>query len=287
MKANNLWWLLLPAALAAVIVLIWYANPNASVNPTTALDAAAILAVVGLASVVIERVLEALWNLVDMSLGTFWPMNAVGRQIKDQVNALNQPLAPFFKELTDAVSRTDARIQGLSAGDVKNLQNNLTTLQSVAARNGSLQLFSLRLSQTLADLQKKSPQAVETAFAKALEQSQPGVPAPQVGTGALDTYLDAVKKGAADLDDFVKSFSDNPGRRIVSLFLGGLLGLAAAWVFNLDLLATVLKTGQPHALWLGIVMSGLVIGLGSSPAHEIIQAINNWRQSQGANPSSR
>ena len=153
-------------------------------------------------------------------------------------------------------------MEGLSADQIKKAQDELNQsfdqLKTLAAKNRSAQLFASGVEQKLRDLQKNYP----------------------LDNNKIDTILKTIKGGTKDFEDFVNSFKDNPGRKLVSLYIGTLLGLALAWVLGIDLLATVLKAGQNHSVALGIIIAGVVMGLGSSPAHEIIQGIQDWRKSQ-------
>jgi hypothetical protein len=224
------------------------------------LDVGAILAVVGLAAVGIERFLEGAWSVVDTCLGGFWPLNEVAKQIEGEIDALGQPLKPFTEQFDKLLDQANSAVGTLSADQIKKAQDELNKsfdqLKKVAARSGSSELFATGMAQKLRDLQKNYP----------------------LDNNKIDTILKTMKDSTGDVQKFVQSFKDNPGRRLVSLYIGTLLGLTVAWALGLDLLATLLKAGQSHSVALGIIMAGVVMGLGSSPAHEIVQAILNWRK---------
>jgi hypothetical protein len=85
----------------------------------------------------------------------------------------------------------------------------------------------------------------------------------------------------ADLSALAQGFADNPGRRLISLWLGMLLGLAAAAVLHLDLVATTVGSS---AAWhgSGVALTGIALGLGSGPVHEVVQSIQAYKVSQKA-----
>ena len=92
--------------------------------------------------------------------------------------------------------------------------------------------------------------------------------------------------GIAGITDFVATFKDNPGRRMISLFGGALVGLLMAWALHLDVFRTVLETpapAQPAVLlpFVGVALTGMLMGLGANPTHEVIrilQEIKNRRK---------
>lgn len=233
---------------------------TASTPTSTPLDVAGILGLIGLAAVGIERLIEGIWSVVDMSAGSFWPLNVVAKQIKGEVDALGQPLEPFIEQFSKLVDQGNIAVGTLKPDEVKkDLNNSIDELKKIAARNVSSQLFVTGAEQKLRELQKKYQ----------LDQHNIDI----------NTLVQAMKDGTKDFDTFVQSFKDNPGRRLVSLYIGIVLGLVVALFFKLDLLATVLKTDPIHSVVLGVIIAGIVMGLGSSPAHEIVQAILNYRKS--------
>ena len=86
------------------------------------------------------------------------------------------------------------------------------------------------------------------------------------------------QQGIADLTTFLATFQDNPARRLLSIYAGCLIGLGIAVVLRLDLFQSPAGTGTAA---LTTVLSGLVLGLGSNPTHEIIQAIQAFKTQQG------
>jgi hypothetical protein len=76
---------------------------------------------------------------------------------------------------------------------------------------------------------------------------------------------------------FVNSFKENPGRRLISIYFGMLLGLALAWLIGLDLFQATGGLSETASLTLtshmGVACTGLILGLGASPTHEVISIL--------------
>lgn len=90
----------------------------------------------------------------------------------------------------------------------------------------------------------------------------------------------------AGVSDFLATFKTNPGRRLLSIQLGVLGGFAVAGLFGLDVLAGAQNASmeppvaadlQPATLG-GILLTGLVMGLGSSPTHELISFLTKSKE---------
>lgn len=99
---------------------------------------------------------------------------------------------------------------------------------------------------------------------------------PEVGA-----TVNLANQSVAVLADFADTFKNNPARQLISLYIGILLGLIVSAAFGLDLLqaAGVPTSGGPSALLphLGVAITGLIMGLGSNPTHEIIRAIQEYK----------
>ena len=96
--------------------------------------------------------------------------------------------------------------------------------------------------------------------------------------------IDAAASSVAAVSDFVGSLKDNPGRRIISIFLGALLGLGVSGVIGLDVFAATIGTPANTAdvfKW-GVALRGVVMGLGSNPTHELIKALQTYKQAQAS-----
>ena len=106
--------------------------------------------------------------------------------------------------------------------------------------------------------------------------------------------------GAAvkSVGSFVATFKDNPGKTLLSLEVGVLIGIGVAAALQLDVFQAVLqpdaKTDEVFAWangltfeaiaasilgakFFGVVATGILIGLGSNPTHEAIQSLKQYK----------
>jgi hypothetical protein len=102
-----------------------------------------------------------------------------------------------------------------------------------------------------------------------------------------------------DVGAFLATFKDNPGRRLLSIALGLVLGVGIAMAFGLDIFSAILTdpstdqvAGQGvstavSASLLGGVATGVLIGLGSSPTHEVIQALQEYKKRQRSSHAAK
>jgi hypothetical protein len=79
---------------------------------------------------------------------------------------------------------------------------------------------------------------------------------------------------------------------LVSLFIGIVLGIIVASMFRLDLVQGVLMSSMPAnpedipdaikytSPALRIIFTGVVVGLGSNPTHEVIRAVQEYKETQ-------
>ncbi len=94
------------------------------------------------------------------------------------------------------------------------------------------------------------------------------------------------KKVLAGVSEFLQTFDDNPARRLMSLYLGMILGLLVAAALGLDAFRAALgKKPFGDAEWvygvfpnLGTAATGLLMGLGANPAHEAIKALKEIKE---------
>ena len=133
----------------------------------------------------------------------------------------------------------------------------------------------------------------------ALQQAAAAVantPSSTIGLQNLKNALDRVDKviddprvsgavaaaavGIQGISTSIGSLLDNPGRRVISLFLGSLIGLVVVWWLGLDVIHAALNAPLPtqpqdttlsnlHTLQWGMVATGRIIGLGASPTHDL------------------
>jgi hypothetical protein len=99
----------------------------------------------------------------------------------------------------------------------------------------------------------------------------------------VDTAIQAVKNAA----DFVESFKENPGKRLISIYLCMLLGLGVSRIMGLDMFQAVFAEsaalGTATALHWGVALTGMIMGIGASPIHEVIQILQEVKLNRQIN----
>ncbi|MBA3943386.1 MAG: hypothetical protein H0X37_02350 [Herpetosiphonaceae bacterium] len=94
MTRTATWLITGKASLALVIVMLLVALLSATTNASFK-DATAALAFVSAAAVGIECIIETAWTVLGGIIGTYWPLNAVGKQVNALVDELSAALEPF------------------------------------------------------------------------------------------------------------------------------------------------------------------------------------------------
>jgi hypothetical protein len=269
-------WIVVVSTLVLVAACAWVVfNPQQS-TPGTA-DAAATLTFITAAAVGIERTIEAMWTVVGGVVGTYWPLNTISRQVQTMVDDLNNALKPFHDKsalgldlLAQNGKLTPQQLADAEA-EITRMKARFDSLLSLTPDNQRVQLLAASASQNVAYLYKK--------YGKAL---------PDLQQANLKQAVDTAGAAINGLQDFLSTFKDNPGRRLISIYLGAVLGLIVAGMFGLDLFQAVLQSppqpGTSNLVHLRIILTGLAIGLGSNPTHEIIQAVQAYKEGRkGAN----
>jgi hypothetical protein len=235
---------------------------------------AAILALVGAAAIGIERIIETFWTMLGQTTGNQrWPLNVVGDEISRLVSEMNEDLEPFLQKLQEGIDEA-----GEAAG----------------AATEQLQVAK----ETVDDI-KGSIRELQ-ALAPGNPRARAAVAAVSRGIGYLEgTYPDlrdraqSFNDAASRADELLNQVNDNPARRLISILVGSFLGLLAAGILGLDLIGATLGenpwgTGadQPwldHALPnLGAAVTGLVMGLGATPTHELIKTLQETKKNRKA-----
>lgn len=235
-------------------------------------DAAAVLTFITAASVGIERVIEGFWTFVGLTKGAFWPLGAFSKQVNDLSTSLDETLAPFYQKLKAAVTEAQ-KVSGW------------TDVQLEAAIK---QIDELEASvNQIKALTPGSPQAAALASAatKAIEDFQKQYP-------TIKTVATFANESITGLANFITTPVDNLGRRFISLFAGMALGLVVTGILRLDMVQAIFQTSAFGHFWWGlnfywgIAFTGIVIGLGSNPTHEVIRVLqefkNNLKAQQAA-----
>ncbi|MDQ5825487.1 MAG: hypothetical protein M3441_14940, partial [Chloroflexota bacterium] len=92
----------------------------------------------------------------------------------------------------------------------------------------------------------------------------------------------------------LNSVLDNPARKIIGIFIGAAIGIVIAALFGLDIFWSILGSetvftfgDAPRALTLhvGVALSGIIIGLGADPTHQVIRLLEEKKKDlKGRNP---
>lgn len=248
------------ALLGVTMVLVALFGKSSSGKFT---DGAAMLAFVAGAAVTIERIIEVVWTVLGGTLGTYWPLSWVRKQTESLVTSLDSTLGTVQAQTQRVLDQVEGatvwateqapRLQA----DLSALKERITELRALAPDNQRLQLIATSAAQYLNGLEKayadKSPE-----LRRALKTAQSTVDGMQ---------------------DFLVSFKDNPGRRLISIFLGAIMGVVAAGAFGLDVFQAVLGGTEQRNIG-QILATGVMIGLGSSPTHEVIRAIQEYKKNR-------
>lgn len=258
--------------LGALAVGIVLAYANAALPTQGTRDAAAALAMIGAASVGIERVTEMMWTALGSFLGEWWPLSIVRKQVEDLENDLDPVVGKFYTEASGALDLAAAagkftteelaNAQAELATQRENLLAQLTELRKLAPDSQRAQLLSVTAKQKV-DL-------VEAKFADFSDEVQRAV--------------NEAKQSITALGDFVATFKDNPGKRLISIWAGMLLGLGAAAFLGLDVFTAALGpegvavAAEPDPI--GVVATGLVIGLGAGPTHEVVRVLQEVKKAR-------
>jgi hypothetical protein len=107
-----------------------------------------------------------------------------------------------------------------------------------------------------------------------------------VAGDAVQDAIVATRASAKTALDVITAVGDNPSRRIASLLVSSGLGILVAGFVGVNLFKAVLESSQGSAeavLFgkMGVVITGLVLGLGSGPTHELVKGLQRYKDSRG------
>jgi hypothetical protein len=219
-----------------------------------------VLALITASAVGVERILEVFWALMGLSGRPWWPFTSIGYQVQDLVKNLNTTLEPLRDRAQEGLSRVgDA--SGRIAEEFPNLQQ------------------VNRLTENLDTVTPPNPQARE--IADAAKRSAGWFKEHESDLRGAATKVQAA---AETLSSFLDTFKDNPARRLISICLGSIIGVIVAGMLGLDALKATLGTTPPYVVgWFpnaGTAVTGLVIGLGANPTHELIKTLQETKQNR-------
>jgi hypothetical protein len=272
----GLWigFLVLVIALGIAIVGLIPAAANSAAN------SALVLAYITGTSLVIERLLEAFWNYFDASKGAWWPFNVVHDYIEHRVENFQTYVQPYLDRLSRAndllneLHKDDPQWKPAldnAAADVTALPDRLTSFAN------DVKKLNLGNDAQLDYLLTRTSDSVKSILA-----AHPDLQA------QLGKKVDLAKEMTDGVYGFVQTFNDNPARRIISLVIGCFAGFVVAGFLRLDLFTAlgVINQSTSPAWSLGVPLTGLIMGLGSNPTHEIIQAIQQYKSNSASSSTS-
>ncbi|MEM9891829.1 MAG: hypothetical protein AAF962_13270 [Actinomycetota bacterium] len=262
-------------ALAVAIAVVWITAD--SVGAGFASNAAAIT-FIGAVALGIERVLEIGWTLVGQSrrLGGWWPLNRVRDAAVEFEAAAEQLLDP----LGDLEERLLAAIDGLDQGDAATvrLHGHLDRVQAVRPQVVSTFNQARELAPGSARVS-----LVSTAAAQAVTLVGQTTDNADAALADIRRRINSAQGGMNTALDVIDAYRDNPARRLASLLIGSILGLVVAGLSQLNLfVATLSDDGGtldgPLGGPLGVVVTGIVLGFGASPTHEIVKGLQRYKE---------
>jgi hypothetical protein len=232
-------------------------------------DGAAMLTLIAGAAVGIERAIEVVWTVVGSWLGTWWPMNIVNDRLTKLTDELDGVVDGFYGQAEAAL----AFAQG---------QGKLTA-EALEAARAELGDFKAQLAAQLEELKRLAPGSQRVNLVSASVLASVNKVDVRYGDIAdrLKVPVAVANQSLEAASDMLATFKDNPGRRLISLWLGVLIGLLAAGWFKLDVFHAVL--GQPGTAasgGVGVILTGFVIGFGSSPTHEVVRVLQEIKKSR-------
>jgi hypothetical protein len=213
----------------------------------------------------IERTIETMWTTLGGVLGTYWPLNVINKQVETLTGELDNSLKPFheqaikkIEEIKQAGNLTQEQLRKLedAPADIDRLKKRFDELQKLAPGNQRVQLLAAAASQNVSYLTEKYGDLLGDL---------------KEAAKVADTAIDGIQ-------NFIATFKDNPGRRLISIYLGAILGLVIAGLFSLDLFKALGVVN--HYKNLPIILTGILIGLGSGPTHEVIRVIQEFKESR-------
>lgn len=269
MLASRVWGSLVAIVAGSVILSVVISeDPNAGFASDTALLTFAAAVAVG-----IERTLEMFWTLVSQSkLGGWWPLKHVGEAFEEVEKETNKLLGDIIEQAKSALEQAKG-----AAGQANDV---------IAEIDGGLALLKDRkgeLDAKFDNAKKLAPGSSRLALVTEVKDDAIATLGAVSGvleraTGQARTGLDGANRSIELALDIVESFDDNPARRVASLILGASLGILLAGYFGLNIFAATL--GEEVAVVSGIggvLITGIVVGFGASPTHEIIKGLQRFK----------
>lgn len=243
--------------LLIIVVVAGYFVIKVSVPVQPGISATAALGLITTVALAIERFVEMCW--------LFWErFNKTGIQsalklpdLDEFAKKLKTSIDPHFNEAT-ALLKDIGAAKTLTPADLQKATALLNSLSAALAdqtqwkdvlpgRKGELK-FIAQLERQLSALKSVAPQIYNQA------------------NTIVETMLSVREQASA----FIRTIQDDTGRRLISIIVGALVGLVFNFTVQIDVFWAIF--GTPSSIS-GIVATGLMLGLGSDPAHQIMRKL--------------
>jgi hypothetical protein len=272
-------WAVLIVAFGACVGIAYAVAPPS--NQSFA-DAAGVLAFASLLAIGIERVVEFGWLIVDAAkrFGGYFPLNVLMQQFGEVDAQTDKLLGKLFEDTQEVLKHTIA--VGKQAGDA---------VDEIEGTVKQLDLQRKNLGARLTEVRKLAPGSGRLATtADIIEQLSTSMHTALVGIGKADEAVTdaivATRSSAKTALEVITAVGDNPSRRIASLLVSSGLGILVAGFVGVNLFKAVLDQSQGPAEAVlfgkaGVIVTGLVLGLGSGPTHELVKGLQRYKDSRG------
>jgi hypothetical protein len=271
--SQRVWLIWLAAAIAIVALTLLVAARSAVPNQGFG-GAAEVLALISLVAVGIERVIELFWTVVARLKHTWWPINDIADAVDQLVSDTNGVAKPAFaaavaglEAAKKAIGTTKAQVAALDE-QIQRVQAQAHEYEAQVERMSRLAKDNQRV-QLLATAAFQAVNRLDTAYGSTMP--------------AVRQAFNDASQVTAGVSDILAGFKDNPAKKVISIVIGSALGLVIAGFVGLDLFAAAgapLGGGSdgggsaPLFPFIGVALTGFVIGLGSNPTHEVIRFVS-------------
>ena len=234
-------------------------------------DGAAVLAFVSGIAVGVERIIEVAWAQVDRNKerGAWWPLSLVTDALTEVETKTNEVLTPFVSNVGNLLVDLDGWV-----GDTAAKQAAVTSVATQIEERTDATRKAIANAQQLAPGSSRFA-AIARATDDFTHDAELIARRAGVWSRDLERHLRAASDALSSAQDVVGAFKDNPARKTMSIALGVPLAILASGVLGLNMFSAVLGPDVPGYMagLAGILATGVVMGLGSSPTHEVIKAL--------------
>ncbi len=270
LKVNSIGRFLLYGLLILAVLAIVAGLLARSPSSEASLEAGAALAMISAVALGIERAQEVFWAAIDSRYGAWWPLSLVTKPVRDLQKRLDAELAPYVVKAKVALAELDRQGQ-LAQGELAKLNENLDNAQRELQSWGGMITDARALKRVLT--------AIQTNLASVQGRIPQGQSALAFGDEAVDL-----------LTGVLDSVTSNPARRTIGIFIGAAIGIVIAATFGLDIFFSMLGSETAFTivrdangsslvtLHAGVAISGIIIGLGADPTHQVIRLLEEKKK---------